>query len=625
MKKKIFVLCCLIALLFLIGCIQSPEQNLNNVTGAATYVDAFSSRDYFLFNGDFDLSLPNNSLLNGSFEEGGWRYPVLWFLWKATDVSKPKYWFDFQQVNSSARLVGYSSLIGVSEGRKAFAVTLGSTTKDYWLYQPVKLQPGKTYKLSSYISAQRISSNQDYGCEVYLYNPNSAELSAISTIAARGTTSMQQYAKEFAIPAGITVAAVMVGGKSPSGTCYFDEVNLLPTEFNGDGIYTVHGGETIVSDEGFKIKINNIDRTSDPQGYPLLNYSVLSADGFLVKEGYAQFTEGFTQTDLVFPKSYLEGIKPGAFNLTEIDDTHADFMEIKVDSCPILASIKGIGEKKILFVPAYTYAARDAINDHAKLALNVYSPAFSDVINYVKFKQNQLIERELLSISFTVTDPIVVPSEADYYQKSDSIKKILNYIREQTNFEPSNFDLLVFQLYIGPDEQPLAETPYSEGIIAHNKVHTPEAAFDWENRDVFYSNTKPLYTKAMLHEILHGFGMSDEIAYNSTYYLGSVFYIGSYFDGTQELIAPGPGNTMYRNVTEIQNEAERRLGNKFLVGEFQQINELMAQELGWKDINDNNVIDVYEACEQNCIIEENARVDSQLANITPYDFCSLKN
>ncbi|MBI5871524.1 hypothetical protein HZB88_00365 [archaeon] len=400
------------------------------------------------------------------------------------------------------------------------------------------------------------------------------------------------------------------------------DCGLPPGEtFNGDGTFTIKAGDSIVPDEGFRVKIDSITQSN----YPVLSFTVVSKEGNVLVTRQDNLPIGFTLIHALFQKSHIDGIKPGAFNIKNSQNS-ANSMTVSIDSCPLLVGQKAIGEKKILFVLAYTEKIKGEIQNNSERVKNIYEPVFSDIKNYLKVKQNKLIGKEIFGLDFTVSTPIIVPSEADYSAatRRDTDKKILEYIRNQTSIEPSDFDYIVLRLYISSEEQPITQNPYASIVAVNITGRIPEEPIDWQDENIFYSNIKPYYTSVLVHEILHHFGMSDEIAYNAGYGLGGVFYIGKDFDGSQELIVPGPNNPKYKNVADIQNEAQRILGNMFFVGQFQEINELMAQELGWKDINNNGIMDVLEACEQTCVIEENARINRDLAGMEAFDFCSKK-
>lgn len=189
--------------------------------------------------------------------------------------------------------------------------------------------------------------------------------------------------------------------------------------------------------------------------------------------------------------------------------------------------------------------------------------------------------------------------------------------------EPAQYDIVFVKPYT---KNPSFMNHFAQGSFAVHAPSSPEAPIDWENEDIFLSNKKPEYTAGMLHEILHTLGASDSIMYHNGYGKGAVYYIGKEFSEKTELITPGSENLLYKNVNDIQEEAKRRTGNRYYVGQFQNIEKNLAHELGWGDLNNNGILDVEEACEQNCIIQENGRISYELrsTDVLPYQFCSMR-
>jgi hypothetical protein len=251
-----------------------------------------------------------------------------------------------------------------------------------------------------------------------------------------------------------------------------------------------------------------------------------------------------------------------------------------------------IGTKKILFVPIYLNGVFDKVIFHEELKNQMYLPSFSDINNYLKIKSKEFTGDEIFSINFTISEPLLIDLDS-LENNMLNAPNIIPFIRNKIKYNLSQYDIIVFRTY--DSDEHMTEIirrsignypfPFERNFAVYGDIPIAIVNGGIEYPDEIPQVTRQNqndYTFIMLHEILHTLGASETM-----YTAGALFFIGENYTG-QNLIDLS-SNIAYNSMGEIVDGIN-------MIGQFQNIDFSIAQQIGWIDSNENGVLDVREFC-----------------------------
>ena len=252
------------------------------------------------------------------------------------------------------------------------------------------------------------------------------------------------------------------------------------------------------------------------------------------------------------------------------------------------------GNISILVVPAYF---PDVVAEYANHAAReqVYRDAFAEINTYLATIQQQQFGKQLMTLQFTLAQPIqVTGSPTEYEQSSD---KILSAIKASyPEVDSGKYHIVVMRAlttqasnYSGYNFGTQIWANQNWGSIAwmnqtwSGNTPIPESVALIQQQDQYALHLyRGFLTSLMLHEVMHSFGTSDTTNDANEGGRANRFYEGVRYDGTQPLLNLGLGSG-YEDVT-----ANR--------GIFQDFSHPLLKEIGWTDENRNGKIDIEEVC-----------------------------
>jgi len=346
-----------------------------------------------------------------------------------------------------------------------------------------------------------------------------------------------------------------------SGTYDFGEGDVLIDNVNNmrfvqSGLYEEYGQQWLI------FKIFNIATGEEIENHIMM---------YLEPE---RLYTGYEPTRLIY-SFYPESAKIPLYYFTfkgkNPDGTYKASFDFYLDD--VLGG-QSAGNKKILIVPAY-FDDEYEVYDQFQLYRDTFlEPALEEIQAYLKVKQLEFMNKEIMTVDFTVADAIKLGKSKDYLpnDKTDNYQSRKKMVQENTNYDPDDFDETAFLFFSEAYTENTARNTarYDQAMItSHQSPIT-----DYElNTPIQIHQIRNWITKGMLHEILHIYGMSDINGSGKT-----DVYEGLKYDGGQKFF-----DDININVTENSQ-----------IGQIQKIDESIAHEIGWCDENNNGIFDASE-------------------------------
>lgn len=347
--------------------------------------------------------------------------------------------------------------------------------------------------------------------------------------------------------------------------------------FTGDGVYDVAVGDRIVDPDSGGYILFTGDGVKNEKKQ--LFFSVYFPDGSpaYIQGAYLYLGEKDMKFGFYSPASNVGYTKDGIFDISYLGKNSNNTYSVKIDFALRSTWIQAHGNRKVLFLPIYFEDTYDQISEFPKLREYILEPAIDEIDAYLKTKQGKYIGEEILSLDFTIAEPIKDSNPDKYHTQEiyDDVKFRFDTVKEKTNYNPLDYDIVVFRLFTELYTYKYSHIAYPHQVF----MVAPQESVNEKDLDrsgIHMSIYQ--YGNGMLHELLHNFGMSDQDHNQGK----SECFVGDKYDGSQELRSDICGDIEF-----VQNHDEN-------VGSFQHLDDFIAKEIGWTDRNNNGIVDARE-------------------------------
>lgn len=345
----------------------------------------------------------------------------------------------------------------------------------------------------------------------------------------------------------------------------------------GSGTYDFGEGDVLIDEINNKKFVQSGLKKQFPSEWLLFNIYELDSDVYIDKiQMYLEPEKLFTGYEEPFRLiySYHAGKLPlyfYTFNGKNQDGTYNASFDFYLDD---VLGDTAVGNKKILVLPVYFDDEYEVFDQYPLYRDTFLKPALEEIRAYLKVKQLEFMGEEIMTVDFTVADAVKLGKIKDYLLGEDGDNYITrrDMVNTETEFNHDDFNVVSFLFFT---EQNPANTYsntaiYNQAMIASHMSQITD--FELINSTQIHQK-RNFYTNGLLHEVLHVYGMSDEVGGGKYDY-----YEGAIYDGSQNL-----DDSLVDKISADSN-----------IGTFQKINQEVAREIGWCDENNNNIFDANE-------------------------------
>lgn len=233
-----------------------------------------------------------------------------------------------------------------------------------------------------------------------------------------------------------------------------------------------------------------------------------------------------------------------------------------------------VGHKKILIVPAYFDDEYEVFDQFSLYRDTFLSPALDEIKAYLKVKQIEFLGEEIMTEDFTIADAVKLGRVADYLPNNETDNNdARNFlVKNYTSYNPDDFDVIAFLFFTEqmPENSYRNTARINQAIISY--YLSPITEYEL-NTPIHPHQIRNQITSGLLHELLHIYGMSDKNG-GGKY----DFYEGEIYNGNQSF-----DDSLKNSITEQSQ-----------IGRFHKIDDAIADEIGWSDMDNNGIFDANE-------------------------------